>query len=170
MLRKSRRERDGRAPSFGGHPNRVCAVIAIISELARHAHISIHLAKTQLWNRGGIAPEGIEELTRLARLVKPEAVVWRSDANLHDQQGCAHSGSALGSAGSFRRQSEEKPAQEVCAFWKCPRLCGFLSSAVGREASAGGVRILEAPSALRVPFVGSRKRSQRRRRCSTGFP
>ena len=42
-------------------PDRVSAVIAIMAEeLARHAHISIHHGKTQVWNRGGIAPEGGE--------------------------------------------------------------------------------------------------------------
>ena len=57
-------------------PERVRTVITIIDEeLARHAHVNIHYGKTQVWNRGGVAPEGIDELTRLARLVKPEAVV-----------------------------------------------------------------------------------------------
>ena len=36
----------------------------------------------QVWNRGGATPPGVEELTRLARLVKPEAVVWRGDTHL----------------------------------------------------------------------------------------
>ena len=58
-------------------------VITIIDEeLARHAHVNIHYGKTQVWNRGGVAPEGIDELTRLARLVKPAAVVWRGDTQL----------------------------------------------------------------------------------------
>ena len=40
-------------------------------------HIRMHHGKTQVWNRGGVVPDGIEELTAAARLVKPEAVVWR---------------------------------------------------------------------------------------------
>ena len=33
-------------------------------------------------NRGGVEPEGIEELTRIARRVRPDVVVWRGDQNL----------------------------------------------------------------------------------------
>ena len=64
-----------------------------------------------MWNRAGIAPEGIEELTRLARLVKPEAVVWRGDANLsHDQQGVRILGVPICSAVFV--QLEEKSAEQ----------------------------------------------------------
>ena len=64
-------------------PERVRAVLTIIGEeLVRHAQVSIHHGKTQVWNRGGATPPGVEELTRLARLVKPEAVVWRGDTEL----------------------------------------------------------------------------------------
>ena len=75
-------------------PDRVCAVIGIISEeLARHAHISIHHGKTQVWNRGGIA------LTRVARLVKPEAVGWRGGADLSDDTDVLHLGVPTSSVG-----------------------------------------------------------------------
>ena len=37
-------------------------------------------------NRGRIAFDGIDALTRLARLVKPEAIVWCSGANILDDQ------------------------------------------------------------------------------------
>ena len=61
-------------------PERVRAVLTIIGEeLAHHAQVSILDGKTQVWNRGGATPPGVEELTRLARLVEPEAVVWRGD-------------------------------------------------------------------------------------------
>ena len=33
-------------------------------ELKRHAHIDVHQGKTQVWNRGGVAPRGIEELVQ----------------------------------------------------------------------------------------------------------
>ena len=103
-------------------PDRVCAVLAIMAEdLARHAHISIHHGKTQVWNRGGIAPEGIEELTRLARLVKPEAIVWRCDVNLsHDQQDVRILGVPIGSAAFVRRQLEEKSAEQETLFHRIP--------------------------------------------------
>ena len=49
-------------------PERVRAVLTIIGEeLARHAQVSTHHGKTQVWNRGGGTPPGVEELTRLAR-------------------------------------------------------------------------------------------------------
>ena len=43
----------------------------------KSAHVDVHQGNTQVWNRGGIAPDGIEELTRVAKLVKPDTVVWR---------------------------------------------------------------------------------------------
>ena len=36
---------------------RVRTVIIIDEEFARHAHVNIHHGKTQVWNRGGVAPE-----------------------------------------------------------------------------------------------------------------
>ena len=90
-------------------------------ELARLAHFSVHHGKTQVWNRGGIAPEGIEEVTRLARLVKPEAIVWRGDVNLsHDWQGVRILGVPIGSAAFVRRQLEEKSAEQETLFHRIP--------------------------------------------------
>ena len=64
-------------------PARISEVHAIlVQELERHAHICLHLGKTQIWNRGGIVPTGVAELTVAARRVKPDAVVWRGDAQL----------------------------------------------------------------------------------------
>ena len=57
-------------------PDRVGAVFAIVEqEMQARAHIRMHRGKTQVWNRGGVVPDGIEELTATARLVKPEAMV-----------------------------------------------------------------------------------------------
>ena len=53
---------------------------ARVSEVHRHAHIRLHLGKTQIWNRGGTVSTGVAELTAAARQVKPDAVVWRGDA------------------------------------------------------------------------------------------
>ena len=44
-------------------------------ELWRHACIQVHHGETQVWNRGGIRPEGHRNLTRVARISDPDAVV-----------------------------------------------------------------------------------------------
>ena len=52
-------------------PDRVGAVFAIVEqEMQARAHIRMRHGKTQVWNRGGVVPNGIEELTTAARLVK----------------------------------------------------------------------------------------------------
>ena len=59
-------------------PLRMASVhTSVEEELFTHANIRVHHGKTQVWNRGGVMPEGIEELTR-ARRVKPDAVAWKS--------------------------------------------------------------------------------------------
>ena len=64
-------------------PGRVADVLKIIEEeLMAHANISLHLGKTQVWNRSGVVPASIEEISRAARLVKPDAIVWRGDEEL----------------------------------------------------------------------------------------
>ena len=79
-------------------PARVSEVHAILAqELERHAHIRLHLGKTQIWNRGGTVPTGVAELTAAARRVKPDAVVWRGDAQLPVQsQGVRVLGTPIG--------------------------------------------------------------------------
>ena len=42
--------------------------------------------KTQVCNRGGEVPEGIEAITRVARAVKPDAIVWRVDTSLPPEE------------------------------------------------------------------------------------
>ena len=64
-------------------PGQVADVLKIVEEeLMAHANISLHLGKTQVWNRSGVVPAGIEEISRAARLVKPDAIVWRGDDEL----------------------------------------------------------------------------------------
>ena len=64
-------------------PGRVVEVEGILrQELRRHAHIDVHQGKTQVWNRLGVTPRGIEELVRVARLEKPDAIVWKGDPSL----------------------------------------------------------------------------------------
>ena len=49
---------------------------AVDEELLTNAQIRLHHGKTQVWNRGGVEPSRMPELTRAARAVKPDAVVW----------------------------------------------------------------------------------------------
>ena len=68
-------------------PGRVEQVQSIVSEeLHNRAHIEVHHGKTQVWNRSGVLPSGIEALTRAARVVKPDVVVWKGDPNLPPTQ------------------------------------------------------------------------------------
>ena len=68
-------------------PDRVTeAHTIVVEELWSHARIQVHFGKTQVWNRGGIEPEGMEDLTRAARRVKPDAVVWKGDPHLPSSQ------------------------------------------------------------------------------------
>ena len=54
--------------------DRVGAIFAILEqELQAHAEIWLHLCKTQVWNRGGVTPDGVDELQRRASRLKPEA-------------------------------------------------------------------------------------------------
>ena len=56
------------------HPARVdVAHVVVEEELWSHARV--HHGKTQVWNRGGIEPSGVEAMTRAAQAVKPDAVV-----------------------------------------------------------------------------------------------
>ena len=68
-------------------PDRVTEAHTIVAEeLWSHARIQVHFGKTQVWNRGGIEPEGMEDFTRAARRVKPDAVVWKGDPHLPSSQ------------------------------------------------------------------------------------
>ena len=60
--------------------------IYIASMPERATHTFVHHDKTKVWNRSGVEPEGIAELTR--RQVRRDAVVWKGDPHLpHNQQG-----------------------------------------------------------------------------------
>ena len=52
-------------------PDRVMEADTVVAEeLWSNANIQVHLGKTQVWNRGGFEPAGMEVLTRVARLVR----------------------------------------------------------------------------------------------------
>ena len=76
-----------------------------------------------MWNRGGATPPGVEELTRLARLVEPEAVVCRGDTQLLvAQQGVVILGVPIGSPDFVRQQLEDKSAEQDLLFQRIPLL------------------------------------------------
>ena len=71
-------------------------------------HRSAYTMGRRRWNRGGATQPGVEEFGRLARLVKPEAVVWRGDTQLPAaQQGVVILGVPIGSPDFVRQQLEE---------------------------------------------------------------
>ena len=62
-----------------------------------------------------------DELTRLARLVKPTAVVWRSDTELPvELQGVRLFGVPIGSPYFVRQQLEDKSAEQDLLFHRIP--------------------------------------------------
>ena len=80
-------------------------------------------AETQVWNRGGVVPVGIEQLTRLARRVKPDAVVWRGDTDLPlSQQGIRVLGVPIGQPEFVRHFLEKKNQEHQTLFQRIPWL------------------------------------------------
>ena len=68
-------------------PARVGDVHSILQqELFFHAHISIHQGKTKVWNREGLEPPACARLQAAAILVTPDAIVWRGDRSLPDEE------------------------------------------------------------------------------------
>ena len=78
----------------------------------------VHLphGKTQVWNRGGIEPSGVEAMTRAAQAVKPDAVVWRGNPMLPvTQQGLKVLGIPLGTRRSFNGSWITSPLNNRCS-------------------------------------------------------
>ena len=68
----------------------------LMLEVFRIVEITVYCGKEQLWNRSGAMPTGCEELTRAARVEHPQAVVWRGDHSLpEEQQGVVVLGSMM---------------------------------------------------------------------------
>ena len=86
-----------------------------------HAGIRLHHGKTKVWNRGGVEPEGIEELTRIARRVRPDAVFWRGDQNLpQSEQGLKVLGVPIGHPEFVKEFLEGKSREQVTMFQRIP--------------------------------------------------
>ena len=103
-------------------PGRVEEVHMILEEeLRTHAHIQVHHGKTQVWNRGGFLPNGVEELTRAARMLKPGAVVWKGDPSLPaSQQGLKVLGIPVGQPAFVREFLENKSREQTVLFQRIP--------------------------------------------------
>ena len=50
-------------------------------EVSGHSEIRLHLGMTQVWNRQASFRQVSISLSRRARVVKPDAIVWRGDAS-----------------------------------------------------------------------------------------
>ena len=103
-------------------PGRVTEAHTVVEEeLWTHASIHLHHGKTKVWNRGGVEPEGIEELTRMARRVRPDVVVWRGDQNLPpSEQGLKVLGVPLGHPEFVKEFLEGKSREQVTLFQRIP--------------------------------------------------
>ena len=68
-------------------PERVLEVHCIFEvEIFSRTQIRLHHGKTQVWNRGGVTPVGVEFWTRAARAIRPEAIVWRGNSTLDEAE------------------------------------------------------------------------------------
>ena len=105
-------------------PNKVVAVEAILrEEPKRHAHIDVHQGKTQVWNRGGVAPRGIEELVTVARLVNPDAIVWKGDpSSPRELQEIGVLGAPIRSQEHVADQLQKKFDEQETLFTRIPRV------------------------------------------------
>ena len=103
-------------------PHRVLAVHRILEEeLQNHAQISLHHGKTQVWNRAGVPPQGIDIFTRVARRVNPEAIVWRGDTALpRSQQGVKVLGVPVGQPEFVLNFLERKTEEHSVLFQRIP--------------------------------------------------
>ena len=97
------------------------AHVAVEEELWSHARIHLHHGKTQVWNRGGTEPSGMEVLTQAARAVKPGAVVWHGDPLLPPvQQGLKVLGVPIGRGAFVEHFLEYKSTEQQVLFQRIP--------------------------------------------------
>ena len=92
-------------------------------ELWKHARIQIHLGKTQIWNQGGEKPPGCDALTTDAQRHDPNAVVWKGNRTLpQDQQGLIVLGTPLGSAEFVQRELAELSVKHQSLLDRIPQV------------------------------------------------
>ena len=99
-------------------PERVLGVHRILeAEIFTHTQIRLHHGKTQVWNRGGVTPVGVEFLTRAAQAIRPEAFVCRGDSTLAEaEQEVKILGIPVGQPGFVRRFLEKKSEEQKLLF------------------------------------------------------
>ena len=91
-------------------------------ELFAHAHIQLNLGKTQVWNRGGVVPTGVAELTASARQVMEDATVWRGDPELRsEQQGVKVLGTPIGQPEFVQEFLAKKSREPLTLFERIPK-------------------------------------------------
>ena len=95
------------------------AHVAVEEELLSHARIQLDHGMTQVRNRGGTEPSGLEVLTRAARAVKPGAVVWRGDLP-PVQQGLKVLGVLIGHEAFVQHFLENKSTEQQVLFQRIP--------------------------------------------------
>ena len=92
-----------------------------VLEVHRVLRIRIHHGKTQLWNRCVSEPSSVAELTLAARLVEPDAVVWKSDPELPlSQHGLRVLGALIGHPLYIVDQLASKSAEHELLFQRIP--------------------------------------------------
>ena len=103
-------------------PERVQSVVSILAaELWAHARIQVHDGKTQVWNRACEEPAGVHELTMRARILDPNAVVWRGDVDLDpSQRGLKVLGSPIGSDEFVRTQLRSMATKHATLLQRIP--------------------------------------------------
>ena len=108
-------------------PDRVSeAHTTVEEEFSTHAHIHLHHGKTKVWNRGGVEPEGIAELTRRARQVRRDAVAWKGDQQLPpNQQGLRVLGVPIGQPEFVLDFLEAKSKEHATLFERIPWVQDF---------------------------------------------
>ena len=79
-------------------PDRVQDVHRILEEeLRTRVGIRVHHGKTQIWNKSGCTPRGVDVMTKIARGTVKDAVLWRGDQNLPvGEQGIGKLGVPIG--------------------------------------------------------------------------
>ena len=82
--------------------NAICGLLQ--HALFAHSSIRVYHVETQVWNRG-VVPGGIEVLQVVARVNDPDAIVWRRDPTLcNEEQGVRILGTPLGHPKFVRSQ------------------------------------------------------------------
>ena len=106
-------------------PDRCGAVFTILQqELQSHAEIQLHHGKTQVWNRGGVVPSGIEELTRMAQDASSQRQ-WCGEVTGElplSQQGMRVLGVPIGQPEFVRDYLERKNQEHETLFQRIPWL------------------------------------------------